>query len=161
MAVTGCRFAVSGDDTSTYRFCNATRVFGRSYCQEHLDLCYRKAGDVEPFYASQSHSNIAKAPKAAAAPKAPKVVKPRPKRDTKPMYHADSLRGRIYDLILNTPMSMQDISDRTNLSLKVVKETVADLHYCKTNKGRFQVHRQGRNGLVYITVTPDVKAMIG
>ena len=36
LAVTGCRFPVSGDAPSDYLFCDAVKVDGRPYCKEHM-----------------------------------------------------------------------------------------------------------------------------
>ncbi len=40
--VTGCRWPHGEPGADDFHFCNADRVRGRSYCQEHMERAYMK-----------------------------------------------------------------------------------------------------------------------
>lgn len=42
MSRDACRYPLWGEDVISHMYCGKTRLYGRSYCQEHFDRCYRK-----------------------------------------------------------------------------------------------------------------------
>ncbi|TCL74442.1 GcrA cell cycle regulator [Rhizobium sp. BK251] len=154
---TGCRYPINND--VPHLFCNADRQTARSYCQSHCRIAYRPAQDTSPFYASQPRSNIIKRVTPTATPPKPRPPSPPSTKRHIPTlaqpFSADSYRGRIYAALLDSPMSYDAIEERTLIPRKVVKETVADLSMQATNRGWFQVHRQGpkQGCLVWISLS--------
>ena len=172
------------DNAGPYLVCGkAVKPDGKLYCVEHHARAYTQPRNMPAGY-SEERSNIlripkpkvSKAPKPQPKPKVSKAVKP--KTDTAPRRNLQraraalkeqrsqkpkagpfgmyTLRGIVYALLLNNPMTVDDICSRTDLPLKRVRETLADISYGPNHQGRYVVQRDRKAGLVWITLPASI-----
>ena len=73
-------------------------------------------------------------------------------------FSANSNRGAAYRLLLDSPMTLDELMQETGWTRKLVKETLSDLAYGPHRKGQYTFHR--KNGVVWITLSVDLNAMI-
>jgi hypothetical protein len=164
MEVTGCRYPLTADPP--YLFCDAPKEIEKSYCSLHHSICHSKSPNVEPFLESEPRSNVVRKPKPKPNSKAAANLElARAALRQRPMsgpFGANSLRGIAYQILLDNPVTVDALMDETGWTLKVARETLSDLSYAPNRKGRYEVHRDRKAGLVWITLPSiDVQVLIG